>query len=392
MKQRRHDSSHRLSRDAERLVWLAKGLADSASRTEDRWWEAELTQQAGKMLDNNQEGPLNQALDRLHETHSHAYDELADLIETSVESSVQESPAGLRQALLLALPVLTWSRYSIPARTLPAALLAALRVQLKAHVLADDCQLALADFLFSPDQMPRGYVETRRFAAQMEQAAASDQDLTIPAGQLPETGLYISDLRYVLASVSVPLGQPMLRWQEVDGSRETAQAQWQVQAGPSLQAIMPGCHLQLLLPDAFFSAWRRADQEARGYALAATVSYLKLVLDLPASELVAVAAPYYEQRLVEWRIGFSRNQDPQVLHGIVWPLLGAEDESADVAGEIEAILKQAGVGQIIVLDQQRLAPEYCDDCGAPLFPNAEGESVHTETPEPDSDMPTAHLH
>jgi hypothetical protein len=392
MKQRRHYSSNRLSRDAERLVWLAKGLTDSSSRTEDGWWEAELALQIKKMLGNNQEDALNQALDRLLETHARAYDELADLIEAGVESSALDEPDGARQTLLLALPVLAWSRYSIPARTLPPSLLGALRVQLKAHVLADGCRLALADFLFSPDQMPRGFVETRRFAAQLEIAADADQDLAIPASKLSETGHYISDLRYVLASVSVPLGRPMLRWQEIDGSRETAHNQWQNQAAPSLQAMLPGCHIQLLVPDAFFSALRRADQEARGYALAATVSYLQAVLDLPASQLRAVAAPYYEQRLVEWRVSFGRQNDEQILHGVVWPLLGTEDEGADVAGEIEAILKQAGVGQIVILDQQRLAPEYCDDCGAPLFPNVDGESVHTESPELESDIPPVHLH
>lgn len=392
MKQRRHYSPHRLSRDAERLVWLAKGLADSGSRSEDAWWETELVGQIGKMLAGNQEEALNQALDRLHETHARAYDELADLIEAGVEGNVVDSPDGPRRSLLLALPVLAWSRYSIPARSLPASLLAALRVQLKAHVLADDCRVALADYLFSPDQMPRGYVETRRLAARMEQAALADEDLAIPASQLPETGYYISDLRYVLATVSAPAGGPMLRWQEIDGSRETAQERWQAQAGPSLQAFLPGCNIQPLLPDAFFSAWRRADREARGYALTATAAYLQSVLDLPAGALRAVAAPYYEQRLVEWRVGFSRKDDDQVLHGVVWPLLGAEDDNADVAGEIEAILRQAGIGQVVILDQQRLTPEYCDDCGAPLFPNVDGESVHSEMPELENDMPPAHLH
>ena len=107
----------------------------------------------------------------------------------------------------------------------------------------------------------------------------------------------------------------------------------------------------------FFSTWRRADREARGYALDATAAYLQATLSVPATALTAVVAPYYEHRLLEWRIGFSRLDDEQVLHGVVWPLLGAEDETADTAGEIEAILRQAGVGRIVILDQQHLAPE-----------------------------------
>jgi len=392
MKQHRRHSAHRLNRDAERLVWLARGLADSGSRTEDIWWQAELTQRIKKMLDGDQEEVLNQAMNRLQETDVRAYDELADLIETGVEGNVVSSPDGPRQTLLLVLPILVWSRYNIPARNLPAALLSALRTQLKAHVLADGCQVALADFLFSPEQMPSGYVETRRFAARMEQAAVNDENLTISADQLPEIGQYISDPRCILASVAAPLGQPMLRWQETDGSRETAYSQWQTQAGPSVQTILPGCGLRLLLPNAYFTAWRQTDLEARSYALTATVAYLQTMLDLPASALKAVAAPYYERQLLEWRVGFCRLDDDQVLHGMVWPLLGSEDETTDVASEIEAILRQAGIGQIVMLDQQQLAPEYCDDCGAPLFPNADGESVHSEMPGGDDDMPPAHLH
>ncbi len=392
MKQRRRHSAHRLNRDAEHLVWLAQGLANSGSNAEDAWWETELANRIDKLLDGNQEEAIDQALNRLNEIDAQAYDELANQAEAGVEGKIVNGPDGPRQALLLALPILVWSRYSIPARSLPATVLAALRTQLKAHVLADGCQVALADFLFSPEQMPRGYTGTRRFAAHMEQAALNDEDLAISTAELPEIGQYISDPRCILATVAVPLGQPMLRWQETDGSRETALSQWRAQATPSLQTILPGCGLRLLLPDAYFSAWRQTDLEARGYALTATVAYLQAMLDLPASALKAVAAPYYERQLQEWRVGFCRLDDDQVLHGVVWPLLGTEDETTDVASEIEANLRQAGIGQIVMLDQQQLAPEYCDDCGAPLFPNADGESVHSEMPGLDDDMPPAHLH
>jgi len=391
MKPRRRYSVHRLSRDAERLVWLAKGLADSGSRSEDAWWEAELAAHIRKILDARQEEALNQSLDSLHETHAHAYDELADLIEAGVEGDVVSGTDGPWRTVLLALPVMAWSRYSIPARTLPNGLLDGLRVQLKAHVLAEGCRVALADFLFSPDQLPHGYAETRRLATELSQAALIEADVPVASASLPETGHYISDLRYVLASVATPLDHPILRWQEADGSRETAQEQWQKQATPSVQAAMTGCTVQLLLPDAYFSAWRRADRDSRSFALAATAAYLQAAMNIPSTSLRAVAAPYYEHRLVEWRIGFSLADDDQILHGVVWPLLGSEDEASDVSGEIEAVLKQAGVGRIVILDQH-LAVEYCDDCGAPFFPNVDGESVHSEMPEADADLPPMHLH
>jgi hypothetical protein len=387
MKRRRHYTAHRLSRDAERLVWLAKGLADSGSRAEDAWWEDEQIALIAKMLAAGQEDALNQALDRLHETHGRAYDGLADLIEAGTEGHVE----GDHGYLLLALPILAWSRYRIPDRTLPAALLTNLRVQLKAHVLADEARVGLADLMFSPDQLPRGFVETRQFAGRLAELALTDGNLAVAAGDLPETGHYIADLRYVLASIAVPRGRPLFRWQEADGSREAALKEWRAQAGPSVQATMPGCATEMLLPDAYFSAWRQADQAARGHSLIATAAYLQATLDIPLGALKAVAAPYYDHRLVEWRIGFARQGDDQILHGVVWPLLGTEDESNDIAGEIEQVLKQAGLTQILMLDQ-RMPVEYCDDCGAPLFPNADGESVHAEMPEAEDNAAPMHLH
>lgn len=387
MKQRRHYSTHRLSRDAERLVWLAKGLAESGSRTEDAWWEAELSVLIDRMLVAGQEEALNQALDRLHETSGRAYDSLADLIEAASEGQLY---AG-RRCLLLALPVMAWSRYRIPDRKLSTQVLANLRVHLKAHVLANGARVGLADLLFSPDQLPRGFVATRRFAEQLAPEAAQDGDLAVGLNDLPETGHYIADLRYVLAVVSVVEGQPLFRWQERDGHRDSALQHWQSQALPSLQAAMPGCAIEALLPEAYFSAWRQADQSVRGYSLAATAAYLQATLNLPADTLQAVAAPYHDHRLVEWRIGFSRRGDEQVLHGVVWPLLGTEDENSDIAGEIERTLRAAGLKHITLLDQ-RMPLEYCEDCGAPMFPNGDGESVHAEMPEAADDAPPMHLH
>ncbi len=78
------------------------------------------------------------------------------------------------------------------------------------------------------------------------------------------------------------------------------------------------------------------------------------------------------------------------MHGVTWPLLGTEDENVDLAAGIEALLKETGLGEVRMLDT-RMPLEYCDDCGAPLFPNPESESVHAELPEEMQGAP-AHLH
>jgi len=390
VKRRTSRTQARPSRDTERLAWLARGLADSGSRIEDDYWEREIKGLVERLLSANGDEALNQALDELRDTSSPAYDELADLIEAAVEGVGPAATGGDGQVLLVAMPVLAWSVYGIPAASLPAAVLAALKVQLAAHVLAAGVEVAMADYLFSPDQLPQGYVATRHLTRSLAEAVRAGRDEHIPARQLPETGHYISDVRYLLAGVRVPQGGPVFRWNESDGNRGEALAQWQAQAGPSLQPLLAGCVLQLLPPDAYFAAWRRADREGRPFSVQASVAYLESMLGVGALDLRAVVAPYYDQRLQEWRVGFTVKGAPaEVMHGIVWPLFGAEEE-LEAGDEIAGLLKAAGVGEVTLL-QQELPVEYCDDCGAPWFPNAEAESVHAEMPEQTESAP-GHLH
>lgn len=386
MKRRRLHGRHRLSRDAERLAWLAQGLADSGCRLEDAWWEAELSTLIDKLLNTSDDDALNQALDRLHENGSRGYDELADLIEAGCEVR-RDADGGY---LLIALPVLAWSRYAIPARQVPAATLDALRAQLGAHVLGAEARVHFADYLFSPDQLPQGYVETHEFADALAASAAAGKDMPVDARQLVESQVFVADVRYLMASVYIPAGRPVFRWNEPDGGREAALLAWRAQGAPNLQALLPGCQFEVLLPDAYFAAWRQADRETRAFSLQSAVAYLQALFSVPAKGIRAVAAPYFDRAIVEWRIGFGLANDDTVVHGVIWPLLGGGDENADNGGEIESLLKAVDIGEVRLLET-RMPLEYCDDCGAPLFPNAEGENVHTELPENLHGAP-AHLH
>ncbi len=387
MKRRRPYGRHRLSRDAERLAWLAQGLADSGSRLEDVWLEAEMSSLIEKLLKAADEEALNQALDRLRETNSRAYDELADLIEAACE--VRQS--GDQSRLLIALPVLAWSRYAIPTRNIPKPVLDALRAQLSAHVLGAEARVNFADYLFSPDQLPQGYADTWAFADALWTASAADKDLKVDAKLLAESQMFVSDVRYLIAAVQVPAGKPVFRWNEVDGGRAAALVAWREQGGPNFQSLLTGCAYEVLTPDAYFAAWRQADQETRPFALKAAVAYLQALFNLPANRIRAVAAPYFEHGLEEWRISFLRAGSDDVVHGVTWPLLGNDDENGDLGVEIEALLKSTGIGDVQILGT-RMPVEYCDDCGAPLFPSPEGENVHAELPEELQDAPPAQLH
>ena len=180
MKRSRTKRRGGLGADAERLVWLATGLAESGSRAEDRFWEKHLTTLIDQLLDDGDEDPINDALDHLYTASITAYDELADFVESRAENAGRARED--EDIVLVAAPLLAWSRYRIPSSQIPAAVVANLRVHLQAHILADGVRLAVADYLFSPDHLPVGYCNTARFAQTLGEAALDDQDLSIDAG------------------------------------------------------------------------------------------------------------------------------------------------------------------------------------------------------------------
>ena len=89
---------------------------------------------------------------------------------------------------------------------------------------------------------------------------------------------------------------------------------------------------------------------------------------------------FHDKRLEEYRIGFGPRDSDEIYHGIIWPLLGAEDENTEITSEVETLLRECGIKEIVV-HNQRFPFEFCDDCGAPLYPNVEGEAIHAEMPE-----------
>lgn len=391
MKRNRLGRRGGLPRDAEQLLWLANGLADSSSRAEDHFWDQRLAAAVDGLLQTEDEDALTTALDHLSSATSsvHAYDELADMIESRAEGAVKSDER--HDVLLIAAPVMAWSRYRIPAAPIAAAVMANLRVHLKAHIFASGVKLALADFLFSPDQLPQGYCATADFATHLGKAAEADEDLRIKTDNLPETAQFLSDNRYLLGAVMVPKGAPIFRWQEEDCSRDQALEQWRAQGGACIAPLLTGCAFEVVLPNAYFAASREADKTSRPYSIQASVAFLSTTLDTPAAGLRAVVAPFFERQVEEFRIGFTVRGQSEVVHGVVWPLLGAEDESSETLGEIEATLRACGITDILVLDNE-FPMEYCDDCGAPMYPSPEGEAVHAELPEEQAEQMPKHLH
>jgi hypothetical protein len=174
--------------------------------------------------------------------------------------------------------------------------------------------------------------------------------------------------------------------------------------------LLPGCGIELLLPSAYYVACREADKAIRPISLRAAVYYLTHVLSVEPAQLSAVIAAVGDEasdmRVDEFRISYSVTGNNDVVYGVVWPLYDEESAEEYVANlthqravasapssplqQIISVLRESGITRIQQADSV-FPPEYCDDCGAPLFCDVEEEMVHAEMPE-DAGQNSGHLH
>ena len=397
MKRLRNKSPLRLTRDAERLISLSTGLAASGSRLEDARWEHELAELCIKLMESGNSGALESALDHTFQSNPMAHDALAEMAEAQAESGTLMIEDHAWDVMLLAIPLVAWSKYAVPSGPIAGADTAALDgiiPQLYAHVLAKQARLSIAPFLYSIDQMPRDFSSVRKLALRLGEAAALQQAARAD-GKAPDTAPLLADTRFLLAGVAAPSGEALFRWQEHDAARTTRSdclERWIEQGRPHLARLLPGCSFECLLPDAYFVNCRESDRFVRSPTIRAAVAFLESALKVNPSQLRAVIAGVGETRVDEYRVSFLKRGHDGVVEGVVWPLFGREEEDAVPAplGDIQTVLKDCKLGEVTSLDGL-FAPEFCEDCGAPLFADADGEMVHPELPE-EAESTVSHYH
>jgi hypothetical protein len=206
----------------------------------------------------------------------------------------------------------------------------------------------------------------------------------------------LADSRFLLAAVAAPEGAALFRWQQGEPAEHASRVQclehWIAQARPAIESLLPGCGFECLLPDAYHINLREADRRVRPYAIKAGVHFLTHALDLEPENIKATVAPFGEDRVDEYRIGLSIGDGEEVAQGVVWPLFGAEAETDDPSplDRIRETLREAGVTEMRTWSELT-EPEFCEDCGVPLYPNHVGEVVHAEMPE-DAEPESTHFH
>src|SRR5690606_38010861 len=122
---RSRERTSQLSPDADAMVAASLGLANSGSRSEDRFWEHQLARLLDRALDAAHTATINSALERLNQTDGEAYGALVEAVEHAAETAVVEiggngagpggavAPSARHHGLLLTAPLVAWTRFAI---------------------------------------------------------------------------------------------------------------------------------------------------------------------------------------------------------------------------------------------------------------------------------------
>ncbi len=402
MPRTRSTSPNRLTRDAAKIVSLSLALHSSGSRVEDTYWENLLATALTKLMRAGSDPVIDAAIDYLSKTNLGGYEVLVEQCETLSESCVLEKDGQEYDALLVVAPLVAWTRYSIPTVSLAQKDLDAITDLLREHVLAAGTEIGLLSKLASLDQMPRTFSETWQWMHRLGCQSIGLSSMRPDLNREPEGVNMLADTRYVVMAVSAPKGNALFRWQEEPGElgegRAACLEKWSAGTQDLFNRLLPGCGLEVLIPDAFYVSNREADRRVRPLSLKAAVAWLGGALSLEPRALRAVIAGCGEQQVDEYRIGFTQKNENDVIYGCLWPLYGREEEISDPSDapqpsteeQIIAVLNECGVQDIRKLPGL-LTPEFCEDCGAPFFPNPLGEMVHAELPE-DAETAPQHFH
>lgn len=417
MRQRSKGSSPRLSADSQRLADLATAIIQAGSRLELRSWQHHLDALLRRILQQKRQDTIDLALDYLFSIHSLAYEPLLEAAEHISSTDILEPDH--RTVQLIALPILAWTRYAIPCGPISELAATQLSQLLHEQVLAPEARAVLLPALFSIDLLPQTHAETFALTHQLVKMTQGSDMANIEL-DIEDTVPFLADTRYMLAAVIAPDNSNLFQWQSTSertlnltAAKEKIFAAWQEHATTAVQALMPGCGVELLLPETFYTACRTADRHIRPISIHAAIHYLTQTLQIRPMDLAAIIGDFShdtaDDMTDEHRISFTIRGQPEVVYGVVWPLYeedaAAEDMQSDLPDDFSAnspplplppleqilsLLRQDGIVHI-KRHRERFPLEYCDDCGSPLFCDAEAELTHAEMPEIAAHTPP-HLH
>ena len=393
---RKKRPSPKVSRATSELLAQVQASMSSTSRFEDRFWESHLEKLIQSHLHLGRDDVIEAALTELAGVQVDQANDLLEYIHAASQSLDIEIEGQRWQVLLTTSAFAVWTRYQLPQVTMSQEDVAYFVQGLKQTVLAPDVMVHAIPKLLGLDEMPRSYSEIYQWLEKLADGALG-KNTTLPRTiTLEPNPALLVDTRHFVLAIAVPQGNPAFRWQaDLQVSQSDCLTQWVDYISPRLSQMMPGCQFHALLTQSYHSSIELSERHVRLVAIRCASQWLHETLNLQAGNLRASIAAVGEGVIQEYRIGFYRKGEPDVIYGTIWPVFdeddwGEDETVVDTFDEIAVVLKDCGVQQIKRIPGI-LWPQSCDDCTAPFFPDVNGDLVHVELPEEAFDAPQ-HFH
>lgn len=370
-----------LTEESRELLNLAYRASDSTSNVEDRLVAEKIEALCSALLSRGIDSDIEAALSLLKAEEGTQYDDLLALAEGCAEYYADKDGAHL----LVLIPVLAWSRYKIAFGKMPQEVSCEIAKLYKSHFASPKAHVSIGNSLIAAEHIPERLTEVRSLLSRLvkpkKDASVVDISYLLTADPTDE----FSDVRYVALGVSAETATDLFdafSSERIEFARKLMD--FSLKARAVLREFMTGSMLEVQAPAAFFTAWRQAVASERLFSLKALVKYVCIEKIRP-EKLIATTAIFSNlsennaaEPQPEVRIGISFTFDAnRIVAGVVWPCEPAELEIAQ--GFAKEVLTLEGIKTVVAHDQ--LFPlEWCEQCGAPLYANPEGNVTHVEKP------------
>lgn len=370
--------------DAEEFMRLSLLAIDSTSRFEDHRIDQALELLCRRHLDRGEDSDIEAALSRLKEADSPAYDELLAMSEDCAQTRLDDKGA----ALLVLVPLLCWSRYVIAhGPVTPTEGLLAVGELYRRCFASSEARVSVGNCLLSADNLPEGLLGVRGLLSRLADHKPLKNGLVDIRPLLKNDPPHdFADVRYLAIAVSAPTPEKLFAPLSPDYEEHARRLMdFCLSSREHLMEAMAGSCIDVQPPSAYFTSWRQADMAMRLFTLRALVKYVGC-MGFEPSELIATSAVFVrmgnQQQSMETdevRVSIAAKSAPQtVIAGVVLPTLPEEYEQNQAF--VAQLLSSCDVATIVSLPQT-FPMEWCEDCGAPLYANADGYVRHLESPE-----------
>ena len=370
-----------LTEESRELLNLAYRASDSTSNVEDRLVAEKIEALCSALLSRGIDSDIEAALSLLKAEEGTQYDDLLALAEGCAEYYSDKDGAHL----LVLIPVLAWSRYKIAFGKMPQEVSYEIAKLYKSHFASPKAHVSIGNSLIAAEHIPERLTEVRSLLSRLvkpkKDASVVDISYLLTADPTDE----FSDVRYVVLGVSAETATDLFdRFSSERIELAHKLMDFSLKARAVLREFMTGSMLEVQAPAAFFTAWRQAVASERLFSLKALVKYVCIEKIRP-EKLIATTAIFSNlsennaaEPQPEVRIGISFTFDAnRIVAGVVWPCEPTELEIAQ--GFAKEVLTLEGIKTVVAHDQ--LFPlEWCEQCGAPLYANPEGNVTHVEKP------------